>query len=97
MTEMCLNDSSLLHVHKDITDAINLEDIAKEFVTCNVVKCREKHFLHVLHHSDYIIVYYCYCNNIKLTLYILHAPTCPTPLVYKSPLKYNVSSNMLLL
>ena len=32
-TEMRLNDCLLLHVHKDITDTINLEDIAKEFVT----------------------------------------------------------------
>ena len=28
MPEMCLNNCLLLHVHKDITDALNLEDIA---------------------------------------------------------------------
>ena len=36
MTEMRLNNCLLLHVHKDVTDAINLEDIAKEFVTHKV-------------------------------------------------------------
>ena len=42
MTEMLLNNCLLLHVHKDVTDAINLEDIAKEFVTHKVE--RNSHF-----------------------------------------------------
>ena len=42
MTEMCLDNFLLLHVHKDITDAMNLEDIAKEFVTRKVE--RSNHF-----------------------------------------------------
>ena len=41
-TEMRLNNCLLLHVHKDVTDAINLEDIAKEFVTHKVE--RKCHF-----------------------------------------------------
>ena len=42
MTEMRLNNCLLVHVHKDLTDALNLEDIAKEFVACNVE--RRRHF-----------------------------------------------------
>ena len=40
MTEMHLNDC--LYFYMYLTDAINLEDIAKEFVTCKVE--RNKHF-----------------------------------------------------
>jgi hypothetical protein len=42
MTEMRLNNCMLLHVHKDLTDAMNLEDLAKEFVTRKVE--RKNHF-----------------------------------------------------
>lgn len=32
MTEKRLNNCLLLHVHKEITDSMNLVDVAKEFV-----------------------------------------------------------------
>ena len=50
MTEMRLNNCLLLHVHKDITDTMNLEDIAKEFVARKV---ESNHF-----GSFYIIMNY---------------------------------------
>ena len=38
MTEIHLNDCLLLHVHKDIIDAINLKDIAKS--NCKVERSK---------------------------------------------------------
>ena len=35
MTEKRLNNCFLLHVHKDLTDNIKLEDVAKEFIMVN--------------------------------------------------------------
>ena len=35
MTEKRLNNCFMLHVHKDITDQINLRDVAKEFIAVN--------------------------------------------------------------
>ena len=32
MTQQRLNNLMVLHVHKDITDSLKLQDIAKEFV-----------------------------------------------------------------
>lgn len=32
MTEVRLNNCFLLHTHKELTDSLNLEDIAKEFI-----------------------------------------------------------------
>ncbi len=42
MTEKRLNNCLLLHVHKDIADELNLEDIAKQFVSCKTE--RNRHF-----------------------------------------------------
>ena len=33
-TKKCLNNC--LHAHKDVTDSLNLEDVAKEFISANV-------------------------------------------------------------
>ena len=35
MTEKRLNNCILLHVHKDLTDQLNITDIAKEFISAN--------------------------------------------------------------
>lgn len=40
MTEKRLNNCLLLHAHKDITDYLNLEDIAKEFISANAERTR---------------------------------------------------------
>ncbi len=38
MTEKRLNNCLLLHVHKDIADKLNLEDIAKQYFSCKTEK-----------------------------------------------------------
>ncbi len=42
MTEKRLNNCLLLHVHKYIADELNLEDIAKQCVSCKTE--RNRHF-----------------------------------------------------
>lgn len=40
MTEKRLSNCLLLHAHRDLTDKLNLEDIAKEFVSANTKRQR---------------------------------------------------------
>ena len=42
MTEKRLNNYLLLHAHRDLTDKLNLVDIAKEFISVNTE--RQRHF-----------------------------------------------------
>ena len=42
MTEKRLNNCLLLHVHKDLTDSLNMQDIATEFIS--VSDDRRKYF-----------------------------------------------------
>ena len=42
MTEKRLNNCLLLHAHKDETDSLNLEEVAKEFISVNAE--RKRHF-----------------------------------------------------
>ena len=52
MTEQRLNNLLLLHVHKDITDQLNLIEIAQSFVDAND---RRKLFLGAATGSPYIV------------------------------------------
>ena len=42
MTEKRLNNCLLLHVHKDLTDKLNLVEVANEFISVN--SDRKKYF-----------------------------------------------------
>ena len=44
ITEKRLNNCLLLHVHKDLTDGIDLIEIAKEFITVGLTDERRNHF-----------------------------------------------------
>ena len=37
MTEKRLNNCLLLHIHKDVTDSIDLVEIAKEFIVVGLI------------------------------------------------------------
>ena len=41
MTEKRLNNCVLLHVHKDLTDQLDIIDVAKEFISVNTDRSRQ--------------------------------------------------------
>ena len=64
MTQERLNNCMLLHVHKDLTDNLNLEDIATAFITAKDERLRYfGTFLHLYVYSMYILCVLQLCNG----------------------------------